>query len=236
MQGYENEKFIFYTAGKIGTRTLLNTEGMVDLTSPWDTQFSLRKKAMDMILHQKQITDKNIIILIREPVSRFHSGMFELAGKILGGPYIRQILSQGGDISFLSDSSFWFEFNEQFLRFAPKVWSPHKEFESHRWQYHVGNWLHDAENVSEIYTDSIILNIKDLSSFFISNRIPDLHGNKYSNIVPAKYEYDTKPIFNAFIQGLEMLTHRKLGLETYLAPEKECYERLINSQQYYRVE
>jgi hypothetical protein len=237
MQGYENDKFIFYTAGKIGTRTLLHTEGMTDFTSPWEnTADSLRRRTLSMVLDQKEITGKKIIILIREPVSRFYSGMFELAGKILSGPYIRQILSQGGDISFLNDPSFWKQYNEPFLRFSSKAWSPHKEFESHRWQYHIGNWLHDAEAVSEIHPDSIILNIKDLSSFFISNGIPDSHTNKYTNIVPDEYEYDTKPIFNAFIQGLEMLTQRMAQFGTYLAPEKECYERLINSQQYYKVE
>lgn len=240
MQGFENDKFIFYTAGKIGTRTLMYTDGMRDLTMPWDIpthiQFSLRKEALNVILGQKEITGKKIVILIREPVSRFHSGMFELIAKILGGPYIKQILSQGGDVSFLNDPSFWGRMNEQCLRFSSRSWSPHKEFESHRWQYHIGNWLHDAEMVSEIFTDSIILNIKDLSSFLVSNNIPNSHLNKYSNIVPDEYEYDTKTVFDAYIQGLEMLTHRKPRFDTYLAPEKECYERLINSQQYYRVE
>jgi hypothetical protein len=237
MQGYENDKFIFYTAGKIGTRTLLHTPGMRDFTTPWENiADTLRRRTFSMVLDQKEITGKKIIILIRDPVSRFYSGMFELAGKILGGPYIRQILSQGGDISFLNEPSYWKQYNESFLRFSSHAWSPDKEFESHRWQYHIGNWLHDAEAVSEIHSDSIILNIKDLSSFLNSNGIPDSHKNKYTNIVPGEYEYDTKPIFNAFIQGLEMLAHRMSQFEKYLAPEKECYERLINSQQYYKVE
>jgi hypothetical protein len=238
MQGFENDKFIFYTAGKIGTRTLMYTDGMIDITSPWDMhkESSLRKKTLNVVLDRKEITSKKIVVLIREPVSRFHSGMFELTGKIFGAPYIRQILLQGGDISFLNDPSFWSENIEQCLRFSSRTWSPHKEFESHRWQYHIGNWLHDAEIVSETCTDSIILNIKDLSSFLNSHGIPDSHANKYSNIVPGEYEYDTKPVFNAFIQGLNLLTDRVLQVNNYLAPEKECYERLINSQQYYKVE
>jgi hypothetical protein len=235
MQGFENDKFIFYTAGKIGTRTLMYTDGITDITHIQNTKLSLRKETLDFMISKKETTDKNFVILIREPVSRFHSGMFELIGKILGGPFIRQIIEQNGDISFLNDVSFWSKYNEACLRFSPKVWLPHKEFDSHRWQYHIGNWLHDAEMFSELFTDSIILNIKDLSNFLVSNNIPDSHNNPYTNIVPAEYEYDTKKVFDAFIQGLQLLTHRKPSFEKYLTPEKECYARLINSPQYYKV-
>ena len=235
MQGFENDKFIFYTAGKIGTRTLMNTDGIHDLTKPGTITESLRRKTLEIIINRKEVTDKQLIILIREPVSRFHSGLFELIGKILGGPYIRQIISRGGDISFLDDSSFWDKVIEQCLRFSPVVWSPNVEFDSHRWQYHIGNWLLDAETVSEIFADSVILDIKDLSDFLEKNSIPNSHLNKYSNIVPENYEYDTKKVFDAFIQGLESLPNRVPRFTNYLAPEKECYERLINSPQYYKV-
>jgi hypothetical protein len=235
MQGYENDKFIFYTAGKTGTRTLGCTDGITDITSFQDIKFSLRKKTLDLMISKKETTDKKFVILIREPVSRFYSGMFELVGKILGGPYIRQIIAQNGDISFLNNVSFWSDYIESCLRFSPKVWLPHKDFDSHRWQYHIGNWLHDAETFSELFTDSIILNIKDLSNFLVSNNIPDSHSNPYTNIVPEEYEYDTKKVFDAFIEGLESLPDRVIQFTDYLKPEKECYERLINSPQYYKV-
>jgi hypothetical protein len=95
--------------------------------------------------------------------------------------------------------------------------------------------LLDAETVSEIFADSVILDIKDLSDFLEKNSIPNSHLNKYSNIVPENYEYDTKKVFDAFIQGLESLPNRVPRFTNYLAPEKECYERLINSPQYYKV-
>jgi len=235
MQGFEHEKFIFYTAGKIGTRTLINTDGIQDLTQPRNITGSLRRKTLEIIIARKEVTDKQIIILIREPDSRFNSGLFELIGKVLGGPYLRQIISQGGDISFAENPNFWNTYIEQCLRFSPVVWSPNVEFDSHRWQYHVGNWLLDAETVSEIFTDSIILNIKDLSDFLISNGIPNSHLNKYSNIVPVDYDYDTKKVVDAFNQGFELSPNRVRRFAKYLAPEKECYERLINSPQYYKV-
>lgn len=235
MQGFEHDKFIFYTAGKIGTRTLMYTEGMIDLTPPGKCVLSIRRETLNIVISRAEIANKKVVIMIREPVSRFHSGLFELIGKILGGPYINQILAQGGDISFLSDSAFWSRYIEQCLRFSSTVWSPHKEFESQRWQYHIGNWLHDAEMVSELIPDSVILNITDLSDFLVVNDIPNSHSNKYSNIVPAEYEYDTKTVFNAFIQGLELLPNRVPRFTNYLAPEKDCYERLINSPQYYKV-
>ena len=235
MQGFEHDKFIFYTAGKIGTRTLMYTEGMIDLTPPGKYELSMRRERLSLIISRKEITNKKVVILIREPVSRFHSGLFELIGKMLSGPFIKQILSQGGDISFLNDSAFWSRYIEQTLRFSSSVWLPHKEFESRRWQYHVGNWLHDAETVSELIPDSVILNITDLSDFLMVNDIPNSHLNKYSNIVPDEYEYDTKTVFDAFIEGLESLHNRVPRFNNYLAPEKECYERLINSPQYYKV-
>ena len=235
MQGFENDNFIFYTAGKIGTRTLMYTTGVRDLTPPGKCELSLRRETLNIVISRKEITDKRIVILIREPVSRFHSGLFELVGKILGGPFIKHIVTQGGDISFLEDSSFWSAYIEACLRFSAKVWSPHKEFDSQRWQYHIGNWLLDAETVSEIFADSIILNIKDLSNFLVLNDMPNSHKNPYTNIVPDGHEYDTKLVFDAFIQGLQSLTPRIPRFTNYLAPEKECYERLINSPQYYKV-
>jgi len=234
MQGFENDKFIFYTAGKIGTRTLMNTEGVRDITLPGNIYTSLRKKTLEIIINRKEITGKQIVILVRDPLSRFYSGLFELIGKILGGPYIRQIISQGGDISFLNDPAFWSRVSEQCWRFSPRTWSPNVEFDSHRWQYHVGNWLLDAEMVSEIFTDSIILNIKDLSEFLVENGIPDSHYNKYSNIIPDEYEYDIEQLFDSFVEGIDRLEHRKQEFEQYLAPEIECYGRLINSTQYYK--
>lgn len=244
MQGFEHEKFIFYTAGKIGTRTLMFTDGIKDLTEPRNITGSLRRKTLEIIIKQKEITGKQIVILIREPVSRLNSGLFELIGKVLGGPYLRQIISQGGDISFIENPTFWNTVIEQCLRFSSRSWSPHKEFESHRWQYHIGNWLLDAETISEIFTDSIILNIKDLSNFLVSNGIPDSHRNPSSNIIPWNYirdsniipkNYDTTKMVDAFLQGLELLPNRVSQINNYLAPEKECYERLINSPQYYKV-
>ena len=235
VQGFENDKFIFYTAGKIGTRTLMNTEGIRDLTRPGTITGSLRRKTLEIIINRREVTGKQIVILIREPVSRFHSGLFELIGKILGGPYIQQIVSQGGDISFLGEPTFWERVIEQGLRFSPVVWSPNVEFDSHRWQYHIGNWLLDAETASEIFTDSIILNIKDLSDFLKTNDIPNSHLNKYSTIVPENYGHAAEKVFDAFLQGLELLPRRVPRFTNYLAPEKECYERLINSPQYYKV-
>ena len=235
MQGFESDNFIFYTAGKIATRTLMNTDGINDLTKPGIITGSLRRKTLEKIIARKEVTDKQIIILIREPDSRFKSGLFELIGKILGRPYIQQIIAQNGDISFLENPTFWDKVIEQCLRFSAVVWSPNVEFDSHRWQYHVGNWLLDAETVSEIFTDSIILNINDLSDFLITNGIPNSHLNKYSNIVPEDYDYDTKRVVDAFNQGFELTPNRVRRFAKYLAPEKECYERLINSPQYYKV-
>ena len=233
MQGFENDQFIFYTAGKIGTRTLMHTAGMSDLTKTGIIIGSIRRKPLEIIIARKEITNKKIIVLVREPVSRIHSGLFELIGKMLGGPFIQQILLQEGDISFLNDSAFWSRYIEQTLRFSSTIWLPHKEFESQRWQYHIGNWLPDAETVSEIFADSIILNITDLSNFLVFNNIPDSHLNEYSAKLPRGH--DTKKVFDAFIQGLELLQHRVSQINNYLAPEKECYERLINSPQYYKV-
>ena len=232
MHGFENEKFIFYTAGKIGTRTLKYTVGMTDLTKTEIIPGPIRKKSFDLIIARKEITNKQIVVLVREPVSRFHSGLFELICKILGGQYIKKILSQGGDISFLEDPTFWEVVIEQSILFSSSAWSPNLEFDSKYWQYHIGNWLPDAETVSEIFTDTTIVNIKDLSNFLVSNDIPDSHLNAYSSTLFAK-DYDTKKVFDAFIQGLQLLPHRVLQSANYLRSEKECYERLINSASYY---
>lgn len=233
MHGFESDQFIFYTAGKIGTRTLMYTHGVTDLTRTGIISGSIRKNPLEIIVARKEITNKKIIVLVREPVSRFNSGLFELICKIMGGQYITRILSDGGNLTYLNDPTFWETVLEQCMRFSPNVWSPNVEFDSQRWQYHIGNWLLDAETVSGIFTDSVILNIKHLSDFLKSNGMPVSHLNTYSSIFPK--DYDTKKVFDAFIQGLELLPDRVSQVNNYLAPEKECYQRLINSPQYYKV-
>ena len=234
MHVLETDKFLFYCAGKTGTRTLKSIPGIVDVTVNEITEDPLRKRAKDLLIMRKELTGKQIVIVIRDPVSRMYSGLFEVIAKIVYGPFIEELIRQDADLSFLTHPSIWSRVFERCIRLTPKSWVSDREFESHRWQYHIGNWMLDAETISEIFSDSIVLNLKNLSVFLEENNIQYIYQNKFTNILSPENEDIAKEIFNAFKTAIDHSPHRKQQILDYLQQEIDSYCRL-NNRQYYII-
>ena len=233
MHVLETENFIFYTAGKIGTRTLLTVPGIIDISQNQKYTDPLRKRNLELAIQRKEITGKQIVAVIREPQSRMYSGLFEIIAKIVSGPFIQEMSAQDADLSFLEEISFWSRMLGRCMKMSPRLWNPEKEFDSHRWQYHVGNWLVDVETISEIFEDTIILNLSDLSEFLTSNSIEFSYTNKFSNVLPNNSSADSVKIYDAFKFAVDSFSTRTDNIQNYLQSEIYWYNILINKAQYY---
>ncbi len=233
MHVLETEHFIFYTAGKIGTRTLLTVPGIRDVSRNEINSTPLRRRNLQLAIQRKEITGKPVVAVIREPTSRLHSGLFEVIAKIASRAFIYEMARQNADISFLEDTSFWSQQFERCIRMSPRIWNPDKEFDSHRWQYHVGNWLTDVETISETFDDTIVLNLHDLSKFLTSNNIEFTYTNKFTNVLPKNSTGNPAKIFQAFRNAVIAESLAKDYIEKYLEPEISSYNNLINKTQYY---
>lgn len=229
----ETDKFIFYTAGKIGTRTLLTIPGILDISQNEIHADPIRRRNLRFVIQRKEITGKQIVAVIREPQSRMYSGLFEIIAKIVSGPFIQEMSAQDADLSFLEDSSLWSRMLERCMKMSPRIWDPNKEFDSHRWQYHVGNWLGDVETVSAAFNDTIILDLNDLSKFLNENLVEFTYKNKFSNVLPENSSGNSAKIFQAFKNAVISFCQRRDYVDKYLESEIVLYNTLINRAQYY---
>lgn len=218
----ESPDFIFLTTGKIGTQTLSTVPEIVNHSRNENYYGSLSSRAMDMAINLQNSKNKQLIILVRDPISRFNSGLFEIIAKLTYQPFIRLLQ----DTSPLFDPTFWVRPIDDCLRLSPRVWNSKEEFSSHRWQYHVGNWLTYAEQIADSIDNCKIVDLTNLSSFLQSNKISFLHINKYTDILPN--EEDAKKVFSAFHKSFEYLPSRKKQIFDYLVDEQQTYKRLLN--------
>lgn len=234
MHVLETDKFLFYTAGKTGTRTLKSIPDIIDYLDPINDKLGpLRKRAMTDLIMRKEITDKKIVAILRDPESRMYSGLFEILGKIISGPFIEEMIRQEADVSFLNDPSIWSRLLGRCMKLSARVWEPYIEFDSHRWQYHVGNWMIDIETISGIFPDTIMVNIKDLSKFLDEYEITYTYKNKFTNILPDGNEDLAKQIFKQFKYAVDSSEYKQ-KIDEYLLTEKALYNHL-NSRNYYII-
>ena len=210
---------IFYSAGKTGTQTISSiptTVQIVPIIHPWALQnpHLLRGRVHPWTVQQtghlrasalKEIgrimTTNNtkriatpVTIIIREPTSRFISGLFEIIAKQTYAPWIELQVRAGVNPSLIEpqmdlwiNPKFWDMAFDRILRLAPTTWEPSKELHSQRWQYHVGNWLSDVSVVEqyalELNTPISIVDISQLSLYLDSLGIEHKHWNKHSSML-----------------------------------------------------
>ena len=144
---------IFYSAGKTGTQTISSiptTVQIVPIIHPWTCLQTghLRASALKEIgrimatNNTKRIVTP-VTIIIREPTSRFISGLFEIIAKQTYAPWIELQVRAGVTPSLIEpqmdlwiNPEFWDMAFDRILRLAPTTWEPSKELHSERWQYH----------------------------------------------------------------------------------------------------
>jgi hypothetical protein len=225
----ETDKFIFYTAGKIGTQTLFTIPNISAVSYNITSNTGLRKKNLQLAILQKEITNKQIVAVIREPQSRMYSGLFEIISKIISGPFIQEMIAQRSNLDFLEDSSFWTMMLNRCMKLSPRIWKSDKEFDSYRWQYHVGNWLADVETIAETFSDTIVLDLNNLSDFLKANQIEFYHVNKFSNVLPEHSSGNPDNIFSAFKSAVVSFckVEGQDYIDQYLQSEISAYNRLL---------
>ena len=231
MMVFENSDYLFYAAGKTGTRTLYTIPDIVDVTVHEEFYSPLRERSLMCLDERKELTGKQIVAIIREPWSRMYSGLYEIIVKIVAGPFIEEMIEQNADVSFIENTSIWSRMFERCIKMSPRQWIPDQEMDSHRWQFHIGNWLTDIEMLAEKYPDTIILDLSDLSRFLDENSIKYEHKNKMTDFLGD--ETLSKNCFEAFKCAIANSGYqRRKQIFDYLLSEVDCYKRL-NSKRYY---
>lgn len=196
----ETPSHIFYGAGKVGTQTLNSIERSAEL-HPRDpaerdtTQRSvyLRKPAVKF-MRQRMISmgKKQVTCMIREPKSRFISGMYEIIGKQIYGANVVQLARLGtstdvvqAQIDAMYNPDYWRAMTLQAVWLRPNIWQLEDELDGARWQYHIGNWMNDVYEVvaaaENLNLATHIVDLPDLSSYLDHYKIAHSHRNKFQN-------------------------------------------------------
>lgn len=246
---------IFYTAGKIATQSLRTIPDSQQIF-PNSKTASLRAGALTNIKRMIAIDHRPITVVVREPRSRFMSGLFELVAKHIYSPFIEfqaalnvdssTILNQ---ISVFYNSKWWDLAFDRTLRLSPQTWIQTEELDSSRWQYHVGNWLADVVELEstafKLDKKLNIVTIEDLSSYLTSLGLPARNRNKREHFLFAlseNYEHlynsiDHDAIHKAFNQAYANLAlDLRTKFENYVNYDTSIYNKLLtNSTMLYRL-
>ena len=248
----ESSNYLFYSAGKIASQSLLALPDCKAYAPPLNQINGLRKDAISCI-ERLSVKNKNLQVtaVIREPKSRFLSGLFEIVAKQI---YFSGIVTQAQlgysaewlakQIDVFYNHLFWQDALSRTLHLKPNVWDSSLELSSHHWQYHCGNWLEDVY-VVEKFLHSIgksvtIIDVADLSKYLEVKNLPSYHFNTKENMFhrlddlgePYKKIAETvngTEIYNAFLKGYYTSQNVHLqAFESYLESECTVYQNLLS--------
>lgn len=242
--------YIFYSAGKTGTQTLASIPNSNTLLPPSQIINGTRNIRKDAVtaMRRLMISDprSNIAIIIRNPRSRFVSGMYEIIAKEIFGIMVVTQALMGTSVATVEENieqfykrEFWDFALDKTLRLRPSHWED--QLDGYRWQFHVGNWLADVEQTLDT-ADQLgravdLVDITQLSAYLDHKGIEYQHLNKNDsmmwrlstipNFETVYSRVDHKLIQQSFNAGLDRINPKiKEMFDAYLEPESERYNRL----------
>lgn len=248
---------VFYSAGKIGTQTLssipvdpsrVQLAPLMGMKVQEATTENLRRHASAQ-MKRMIVANCKAVAVIREPNSRFVSGIYEIIAKQVYGTAVEAHARITNDvdavrshISAFYSPKFWDLALDRCLRLRPRTWISDIELDCTRWQYHAGNWLADVVTVQEIAASLgktvDIVDLPQLTGYLTQLGIEHTHANKRSNMMYRIAEIsnemaqlyatvDHNAIQTAFNTAYERIDHRTAAqFNNYLAPETELYLQL----------
>lgn len=243
-------KHLFFSSGKIGTRTILTIPDIIRIHPPGDWNYDKIKKRVlrSAIECLSQNNHLRPVVIVRDPVDRYHSGLFEIIGKVVIETWLRTFISDGTDVDeiqknlkIFKSNEFWTNTFYHFYSLAPEFWVRQQEIQNIRWHFHVGNWLDSAVYLKNEF-DATVIDIKQLTSFMHNNgykpkREVDNAFLEFSSIVDEYHppyntiKIPTAEIFSAFKTAhLTLPVKWSKRIEKYLEPEIDLYNSLINQQ------
>ena len=242
------KQHIFYTAGKCGTQTLKAITGLREIC-PYDPalSLSLRKTARRELERTRLQQDLPVVCIIRNPEKRLISGLFQVLAKQLFGTVFYTIINNNyGEQRFveyaevLYDERFWNQAIERYLRATSPAWNPNAELESHRAQYHYGNWLADVQEIKATVPDCTIVDTEQLSEFLKNNGYEHEPRNTADYFIYAMYldnkelrqHYDSLLDIPRMTQAFRAGWNSQLPewsdkVNKYLIPEIQRYKDLV---------
>jgi hypothetical protein len=242
---------LFYTAGKIGTRTLLTISDSTEHTR-YGGNCAVRTHARRWV---ELNTDRyqNVIFVIREPESRFRSGLYEIIVKQL---YLRELAMHSAFekntecLQSHCDLFYREEFWNNIMYHAMGLGPWHDDFHKvipgvRRWQFHVGNWLNDIfavqQHADEFGKNTEVVHVDQLTPYLSSKGISHSRKNNsedaafwFKDIIPAHHlaffsNIDSAAIKQAFNSAVDRHNHLHGSyMQRYLENEIAAYQQLCS--------
>lgn len=239
------ERHLFYASGKIGTQTLVSIPGITKLHPVGGTIMpKLRKRTLSSaVKYLGQHPYTKLTVIVREPNERFRRGLFEIVAKQSNDFWITHFINQQRSTEFVETfiktfecEQFWIDAIQRILALAPYNWEPETEFPSRRWQYHIGNWLTDAEYLINSFGATVV-DIKNLSSYLTAEGYSYRIDNTYKSFLSELLTPSPKPycdiavphdsILAAFESAYTQLpVTQTQKIQAYLQAEIETYNRI----------
>lgn len=243
-------KHLFFSSGKIGTRTILSIPNITRIfpEGKWNSN-KIKKRvlrtAVDCLSRNKHLQP---IVIVRHPLERYYSGLFEIIGKSVIEIWLRSYIHEKIDVidiqknlEIFKSKEFWAQTILHFYAMSPESWDTGKELENIKWQFHVGNWLDSAIYLKNEF-NAMVVDIKNLTTFLHSNNYAPMHENdnaasEFASVVNEfNYPYNNikipvDEIYTIFKSAqLNLSPAWNQCINNYLSPELEFYNTLTNQQ------
>lgn len=241
---------IFYTAGKIGTQTLMSIPDIYSIDIATKSYSHNLRKDTAIAIKRLLINDsRNITVIIRDPDSRFISGLYEITAKEIYGSLVVSQATLGAGIDAVKatvdlfyKTEFWEVALDKTLRLRPSIWQD--QLDGYRWQFHVGNWLEDVTHLlnhaAQIGRNITIVDITDLSKYLKHHSLDFDHHNSYDSMM---WRLRLIPGYDNFYSSIDQQRIRAAWTEAYhntnkdllevfnqyLKPERNLYKALMPS-------
>lgn len=243
-------KHLFFSSGKIGTRTILTIPDTTRIfpAGEWNSdkiKKRVMKAAIDCLSRNKHL---HPIVIVRHPTERYYSGLFEIIGKPIIEIWLRSyvyekinIIDVQKNLEIFKSKEFWVETIHHFYAMAPESWNTGKELQNIKWQFHVGNWLDSAIYLKNEFNATVV-DIKNLTTFLHSNNYaPAIEkDNTILDFATVVYDFESPyndikiPIDEIYITfksaHLHLSTKWSKCINNYLGTELDLYNTLTNQQ------
>lgn len=246
----QTQKELFISSGKIGTQTLgtiSNSQHIKNfdypIINPQDCKNS-DEVLLNRLKSYKQLHPNHTInFVIRYPYYRFVSGLFEIFGKSLVYIVSDQLKIYLKDdvtkiIPMFYDTDMWIKLINNSLLHLP-TFDKNKKLSGNWLDYHLGNWLHTVEFISQ-NIDVNIIDIDDLTLYLRKNEYDFSYKNRSSDIIIGALargsHIDTAKNISQNMNAEKMMAayrkavsccDRSSEFQQYIREENEIYQRLL---------
>lgn len=245
-----SNKHLFFSSGKIGTRTILTIPDITRMfpAGEWNSNKIKKRVLRTAVECLSQNKHLHPIVIVRHPIERYYSGLFEIIGKSVIEIWLKScvhekinIIDIQKNLEIFKSKEFWIQTILHFYAMSPESWDTGKELQNIKWQFHVGNWLDSALYLKNEFNATVV-DIKNLTTFLHSNNYVPSHKNDNATLDFATIVDEFESPYNDIklpvdeIYTIFKSVHLNLSpkwdecINNYLSTELDVYNTLTNQQ------